>query len=226
MLVWVAALFFCWGLVEVSLPSRLASVPIAVNRDQMIPMFLRLKELSNQDGTVAGLRTEGRAPALVFSPNIGVSVLLPTWTSQGTLLDMRGLDFGSVSPEERREFFYMHLYYSNVDAESLRSALKDTSDDLEMNFYARSVKFGYERVIPGLSYQFQPIQSDEIEREVQVYRAFADSFSRDEALKRPITYAVIRVEGNFDFTNLDRWYERDAGERFGAYILYRLKLRP
>ena len=224
-MVWIAALFFSWGLVEVGLPSRLASVPSAITRDQMIPMFLRLKELSNQDGTVAGLRTEGRAPALVFSPNIGVTALLPTWTSQGTLLDMRGLDFGSVSPEERREFFYMHLYYSKVDAESLRNALKDTSDDLEMNFYARSAMFGYERVIPGLSYQFQPIQPDEIEREVQAYKVYANSFSREEALKRPITYAVIPVEGNFDFANLDRWYERDAGERVGDYTLFRLKLR-
>jgi hypothetical protein len=31
---------------------------------------------------------------------------------------------------------------------------------------------------------------------------------------------------NFDFTNLDRWSERDAGERLGDYLLYRLKLTP
>ncbi len=46
-----------------------------------------------------------------------------------------------------------------------------------------------------------------------------------EALKRPITYAVIPIEGSFDFSNLDRWYERDVGERVGTYTLYRLKLR-
>jgi hypothetical protein len=224
-LVWAAALFFTWGLVEVGLTSRLASVPITIKRDQMIPMFVRLKELSNQDGTVAALRAYGRAPALVFSPNIGVTAVLPTWTSQGTLLDMRGLDFGGASPEERREFFYMHLYYSKVDTESFRTALQDASDDLEMNFYARSVMFGYERVIPGLSYQFQPIQPEEIDREVQAYHAYSDSFSREQVLKRPIAYAIVPVEGNFDFTNLDRWYERDAGERAGDYALYRLKLR-
>lgn len=224
-LVWLAALIFSWGLVEVGLTSRLGSVPFAISRDQMIPMFLRLKELSKQDGTVAGLRTEGRAPALVFSPNIDVTLLLPTWTSQGTLLDMRGLDFGSVSPEERRQFFYMHMYYSKLGAEAFRAALNDQSADLELNFYARSMKFGYERVIPGLSHQFQPIQPDEIEREVQTYQAYVNSFSREEALKRPITYAMVPVEGNFDFSNLDHWYERDAGERAGAYTLYRLKLR-
>jgi hypothetical protein len=224
-LVWIAALSFSWALVEVGLVARLASVPSAISNDQMIPLLLRLKELSNQDGTVAGLRNDGRAPALVFSPNIGVTALLPTWTSQGTLLDMRGLDFGSLTPEERRKFFYMHLYYSRVPAESLRNALKDTSNDVEMNYYARSVIFSYERVLRGLSYQFHPIQPEEIEREVRAYEDYTNSFSREQALKRPITYAVIPAEANFDFTNLDRWYERDAGERVGDYALYRLKLR-
>jgi hypothetical protein len=46
-----------------------------------------------------------------------------------------------------------------------------------------------------------------------------------QALKRPITCAVTPADGKFDFTNIDRWYERDAGERVGAYTLYHLKLR-
>ncbi len=33
-----------------------------------------------------------------------------------------------------------------------------------------------------------------------------------QVLKRPVTYAVIPADSNFNFTNLDRWYERDAGE--------------
>ncbi len=194
-LLWIAALSFSWG------------------------------DLSTQDGTLASLRGESETSALVFSPNIGAILFLPTWIPQGTLLDMRGLDFGSVSPQERREFFYMHLYYSKTDAESLRKALNDASNDLEMNYYARSAIFGYERVLPVLSYQFRPIQPDEIDREVQIFQTYTDSFSREDVLKRPITYAVIPVGGNFDFTNLDRWYERDAGERVGDYTLYTLKLR-
>jgi len=130
-----------------------------------------------------------------------------------------------VSQEERKRIFLMHLYYSSVDAKLFAEALRDATGDLEMNFYARSAMFGYDRVIRGLSYQFQPIRSDEIDHEVQNYEAFVRSFTREEALKRPITYAVIPGEGSFDFTNLDRWYARDAGERIGDYTLYRLKLR-
>jgi hypothetical protein len=226
MLVWIGVLCLCWGFVEMALPARLASVPLAVFRDRMVPSFLRLKQLSYEDGTIADLKTHGRSVSLVFSPNIEVSRILPTWTSQGTLLDMRGLDFGSLSNEERKKFFLMHLYYSGVDAKLFADALRDASADSEMNFYARSAMFGYDRVIAGLSYQFRPVRPDEIDREVQNYQTYITSFSRDESLKRQLTYALIPAESNFDFTNLDRWYERDAGERVGDYVLYRLKLRP
>jgi hypothetical protein len=185
----------------------------------------RLKELSRQDGTVSGLRAAGEAPALVFSPNVNVNVWLPTWTAQGTLLDTGGVDFGSVSRVARREFFYMHLYYSKADTESLREALKGTPDDPSMNYYARAAVFGHERIVPALSFHFKPIQPDEIDEEVRAYQAFASSFSRGEALKRPIAYAVTPADGKFDPANLDRWYERDSGERWGAYTLYRLRLR-
>ena len=49
--------------------------------------------------------------------------------------------------------------------------------------------------------------------------------ARAEAFRHPLTYAVISSDRNFDFANLERWYERDAGERVGDYTLYRLKLR-
>ena len=154
------------------------------------------------------------------------SALVPTWTSQGTLLDLGGLYFGSVTPEEQKKFFYMHLYYSRVETEALRQALNDTPDRSRDELSTvRNVVFGQARIFPALGSHFEPVQQAEIDREVQAYQAYSNSFSRDEALKRPITYAIIPAAKEFDFTNLDRWYERDAGERVGAYTLYRLKLR-
>ena len=224
-LVWIAALSFTWGFVEVGLPSRLNSVPQAVVNDQIVPVLLRLKQLSGEDGTLTGLHSKGIASTLVFSPQLVVTVSQPTWTSQGTLLDLGGLDFSSVSREERKKFFYMHLYYSKADAVALRQALSGTPNDPAMNYYARAVIFGHERIVPALSAQFKPIRPEEIEQEVRAYQAYADSFSREQALKRPVTYAVTLADGKFDFTNIDRWYERDAGERVGAYTLYHLKVR-
>ena len=226
LLIWLGALSLAWGVFSVALPARLVFVPSAAARDQRIPVLLRLKEISNLDGTRSDLRTHGQASTLVFSPDLAVTVLLPTWTPQGTLLDIGGVECGNVSREERKEFFFMHLYYSKVQSEGLRKALNGVPGNPTMERYAPIAVFGSERVSPALTFDFKPIQPNEIEREVQAYQAYLNSFSRAEALKRPITYAVIPVEGNFDFSNLDRWYERDAGERVGDYTLYRLKLRP
>jgi hypothetical protein len=224
-LIWMAALSVSWGLIVVGLPARVAFVPVAVANDKSIPVLLRLKQLSKEDGTIADLRSRGQASTLVFSPSVSLIRLLPTWTSQGTLLDIGGLDFGSVTKEERKRFLYTHLYYSNAQTETLRKALNGMPDGTDLDLYARSVVFGHERVTPALSLHFEPIQQNEIDQEVLAYQTYANSFSRKEALKRPIAYAIIPVAGNFDFSNLNRWYERDAGERVGAYTLYRLKLR-
>jgi hypothetical protein len=225
LLVWVAALSFSWGMVEVGLPSRLNFVPSAITDDQIVPVLKRLRGLAMEDGTLPELRAKGQASTMVFSPKLVVTVLQPTWTSQPTLLDIGGLDFGSVSRAERKEYFYMHLYYSQADIGLLRRALSGAPEDPAMNYYARAVTFGHDRVVPALAGVFRPIQPEEIEGEISAYQAYAAAFSRAQAVKRPLTYAVIPADGTFDFTNLDRWYERDAGERVGAYVLYRLKLR-
>jgi hypothetical protein len=218
----IAVLCFLWGAIEVSMPA-LANYRSNVAADQMVPVLLRLKELSKQDGTLSSLRDQGRAATLVFSPERDVMGLLPTWTPQGTLLGMGGLDFGSASQQERKEMFYMYLYYSAADAGRLRELLNERTDDTFTNHYARIAIFGHERVVPMLSFDLKSIQQEEIEAEVRSYQAYADSFAREKALLRPLTYVITR--GESDLSHVDLWYERDAGERIGDYNLYRLMLR-
>ncbi len=104
-------------------PRRLLFVPAAIAKDQGIPVLRRLKELSHQDGTLSDLRTKGQTSALVFSPDVAVIALLPMWTAQATLLDISGVDCGNVTREERKEFLYMHLYYSKAEIHNVRKAL-------------------------------------------------------------------------------------------------------
>jgi hypothetical protein len=222
LLIGVAILSVVWGAIEMDLPARLTFVPLAVNNERMIPVLLRLDELSKVDGTFAD--SPNKPSPLVFSPYIAVNSWLPTWTSQGTLLDIGGLDLGHVSPAERKEFLYMHLYYSRVDGSALRKPFEGTARDVGLK-YARAAIFGHERIIPGLNLHFEPIKEEEIEQAIRDYQNYIDSFSREEAVKRPLAYAVLLAEDKFDFTNVDRWYERDPGERVGDYVLYRLKLR-
>lgn len=225
LLVWSAVLSFVWGLFLVSLPARLLFVPQAIANDHRIPVLRRMKELSAQDGTLADLQTRGEASTLVFSPSVALIALMPTWTSQGTLLDITGVDCRGITREERRRLFYMHMYYSKTGTEALRDALSGRYDKPHEELASvQTALFGYERTTPAIAPQYSPIRQDEIEQEIQSYQAYVNSFSRAEAFTRPLTYAVLPAE-NFDFRNLDQWYERDAGDRVGAYVIYRLKLR-
>jgi hypothetical protein len=220
LLVGIAALSVVWGAIEVGVPARLTFVPAAVNTDRMVPVLIRLKELAKTDGTFADISPS----PLVFSPYIAVNSWLPTWTSQGTLLDIGGLDLGHVSRAERKEYLYMHLYYAKVDGSALRKSFDGTARDVGLK-YARAAIFGHERILPGMTQQFEPIRPEEIEVAISEFQNYADSFSKAQARKRPLAYAVVLADDKFDFTNIDRWYERDAGERAGDYVLYRLKLR-
>jgi hypothetical protein len=225
-LVWIAALSFTWGFFAVALPARAIGVALATENDRRVPVLLRLKQLAKEDHTLADLQSKGEASTLVFSPTVPLIALLPLWTSQGALLDITGGDCAGVSREQRKNFFYMHLYYSNVRADMLRAALNGPLEPMPDELWSvRTVVFGHARIFPGLSSSFVPVRSEEIEQEVQLYQAYINSFSRDEVLKRPIKYAIIPVDGDFDFSNLDRWYERDAGERIGDYVLYTLKAK-
>ena len=225
-LIWIGAISLAWGLIAVGLPSRLVHVPISIANDNRVPVLKRLNELSRQDGTLEDLRTKGETSNLVYSSHVGLIALLPTWTSHATLLDITGVDCGTITQEERKQFFFMHLYYSGVEIELLRRVLsgipEPTHDELSS---ARSIIFGHIRIFPGLSSEFKPVESHEIEHEIKAYESYISSFSLDDAQRRVISYAVVPGDGNFDFSNLDRWYERDAGEQVGQYTLYRLKLR-
>jgi hypothetical protein len=221
-LLWIAVLCFLWGAIEVSMPT-IANYRPNIVADQMVPVLLRLKELSKQDGTISGLRDQGRTVKLVFSPDRDVMGLLPTWAPQGTLLGMGSLDFGSASQRERKELLYTYLYYSGADVGRLRELLNETSGDAFMNHYARIAIFGHERVVPMLSFHFEPIRPEEIEAAVREYQTYVESFEREKVLLRPLTYVITR--GESDLSHVDLWYERDAGERIGDYNLYRLKLR-
>jgi hypothetical protein len=225
-LIWMAGFSLAWSVFLVALPARLVFVPQAIADDRKIPVLLRLNELSKQDGTLVDLRTKGQASTLVFSPSVALIALLPTWTSQGTLLDMTGVDCIGMTPEQRKKFFYMHLYYSNTDIEALRQALNGKLDRSHEELSSvRTALFGYERTAPALTPRFKAIEPNDVEQELLTYQMFTTSFSREDAASRPLSYAVIREESRVKLANLDRWYELDAGERVGDYTLHRLKLR-
>ena len=201
----------------------LANYRTNIAADQMVPVLQRLKELSKHDGTLSNLRAEGRTGTLVFSPQRDVMGMLPTWASQGTILGMGGLDFGSLSKQDRKELLYLWLYYSAADANRLRQILNGKVADTFLSHYARIAIFGHEREVPMLSFHFEPIRQEEIEAEVTAYQSYLNSFSRQNVLSHPIVYVVTTDDS--DLSRVDLWYERVAAEKIGDYNLYRIKLR-
>jgi hypothetical protein len=223
MLILIGTLCVLWALVEISLPFQ-AHYDLHAATDDMVPVLLRLKEKAAVDGTWQGLREQGKTSTLVFSPQYGISELLPVWAPQGSLLAPGSASFQGLSDADRKECFYMHFYYTRRSTEYLRDLLNNRTD----LFYAeraRSMIFGAQRVSTVLTSDFEPIRQEEIEQEINSYEAFAKSFSREQAAKRQLGYAVVLSSREFDFSNIDLWYEREGGEQVGAYILYPLKLR-
>ena len=222
-LAWIAVACLLWGATEVTV-DILAHSKSSLAADRIVPVLRRLDQLSTQDGTLEGLRSTGKTPTMIFSPHRDVMAWAPTWTSQGTILNMGGLDFGTATHGERKESFYMYLYYSDIDAEGLRNLLSGRTDDFFAGHYARIAIFGHERVVPLLSSNFQPIQPNEIEEQLKIYDDYLKGFSSEKVLAHPITYVVTKTSIS-KLPAIDRWYERDAGEQHGDYTLYRVKLR-
>src|SRR5215213_1746633 len=201
------------GLVEIQLPAG-GFARSDATKDEMIPVLTNLKSLPTHDGTFS---------SLVFSPHFELMQILPTWASHGTLLAIGSIDFGSASHEERKEFLYAHLYYSGATADRLRALFKGIPDELALSYYVKYVVFGHERVRPLYALNFKPLTDDEIETEVTAYARIVDSFSREDALRHPLGYAI--ADDKFDFSRVDPWYERNTGQRAGAYTLYQLRMR-
>jgi hypothetical protein len=184
-----------------------------------------LDELSNTDGTRQGLRERGETPVVVFSPEYGISRLLPTWAPQALLVGTGTASFQALPEAERKEWIYLHLYYCGKDEDYLRQLLNDRIDDPYLTYFVQSTVFGPERILLFLGQHTAPVSQPEIEAQVAEYANFARSFSRSNALKRPVTYVITRADDSFDFARVDEWYERAEGERVGDYVLYRVKMR-
>lgn len=219
----VASLCLVWGTTEINLPLQ-AHYSLHLGTDEMVPVLKRLKELAPHDGSLAALANKGKVPGVVFSEQYGISELLPTWAPQGSLLAPGSASFQTLSEEERKKRLYMHFYYCNASREYMRDLLSDRGN-LFLGWRAKSTIFGPERVSSVLASQFKPIERTEVEQEIDSYDRFVKAFSREQASEIPLSYAVILANHPFDFSHIDNWYERDAGEHVGNYILYHLRLR-
>ncbi len=162
---------------------------------------------------------ETPAAATVLMADLKLADRLPTDAPQTLLWAPRMLVFPGVTEVENRERFYRQLYYLGYDEAKFWRQL----DRADWNFLAGM--FSYDRLSPPVSGASAPITPEELRLKLAAYLDYARTFNRARAAAAALSYVVVDASESVDFTNLDRWYQRDAGERIGNFVLYRVKLR-
>jgi hypothetical protein len=207
------------GLIEMSGATR-RTAGYTRQCDEAMKVGRWLAEAAKYDGTHSEAVREGRAPRpVVFSSNIPVSGILPTLAPQAVLFAWHLNSFPAVRVTDYTNHFYRYLYYSGADARELKQTLMAGGGEILSAF------FGVDRVLPDMAVNTKPIEVSEAEAVVTDYAAYVASFSPADAVTPTLSYVVVPTEGPPNFANIDRWYERDAGERVGIFTIYRVKLR-
>jgi hypothetical protein len=208
---------YAWGAGETWLStSRFAADN--VQRDEARAAALRLREIARESyGNTSGATADRHA--VVFVTDIGRADNLPTVAPQPVLWAPHMFVFSGVTVAENKERFFQYLYYSGVDAEEFARTYAHEG----FVYYAI---FGWERANPKLTVNYQPVTEAELAAAACDYADYIAHFDRTRATRPVLAYMLRAADQQIDFAHLDRWYERDTGERTGPYLLYRLKLRP
>jgi len=212
LLIFVALITFGWGVVEADVTTHVVDDQNLI-RDDAVPVGRLLKKLSQER------EAAGASEGAVFAPDLIEGDDLPTLAPQGLLWARHLHVFSGATWEENKERFYQQVYYSGLDAEWLSNELENG------NYVVIIALFGWGRHHDRLTVNSTPLTHEEITAEANRYAEYIANFNRERAARFPLSYIVMDADGALDFSNLDRWYERDAGERVGKFMLYRVKLK-
>lgn len=202
-----------WGIVECHYTVRVLD-EANIERDKSMLIAERLTALSANDVPSPDSR---RAVVLSYSMLLGDE--LPTVAPQATLWARHQHVFVGASSEESKIRYYQYLYYNDYDENWLDNSLK------EGDFISMITLFGWGRHTNRLSSVSNPLTFGEIEEESTRFGNYINNFSIKDASHPTLSYVIVPANWNLKFENLDKWYERDAGERIGKNILYKVKLR-
>ncbi|MGH9941872.1 MAG: hypothetical protein ACRD9R_05885 [Pyrinomonadaceae bacterium] len=211
-----AAAAFLWGAGETVLATRRYAA-VNVMRDEALPVLRRLGQISREQvDTTTTTRDE---PKVAFIADYGRADNLPTVASVPVLWAPHMFAFSGLSLEENRRRYLQQLYYSGLDAEGFMDAYAQ-------HRLSVSALFGWGRALAHLSLHPNPPGAEEVRGVQSEYARFVASFTPELAKMPRLGYVVVFAGEPFDFSRLDRWYERDAGEQVGKYWLYRVRPRP
>lgn len=213
-LFWIALAAFACGATEAVVATR-RFVPVNTGMDNARRVALRLAELARD-------RIQERPVAL--STDLMLADALPTDARLAVLWSPHLQVFSGATASEHKERLYQHLYYTGFDFAPDDAQMFERLDPQKR--YIINALVGWGRSDPAWNAAWKPLTSAEIEMEMRNYRELTATFNRERALQPEISYFIAPAWQRIDFTNLDRWYERDDGEAVGEYLIYRVRVRP
>jgi hypothetical protein len=217
-LIFAAIAALGWGIIEVSDITK-RDAEQARLRDDVIPVARRLNVMIKEDGSLPAALA-GKAPyPVVYVSTLDVSKSITSDSAVAVLWALHTPACG-VSLSESKERFYQYMYYSGLSPREVATGMA------ERRFIVLAPLFGVERIIEGLAPDPKPISIDEMREELRRYTDYSDHFSLAQATNPKLSFVVVpNGEAQPNFANLEKWYERDAGDKVGIFTIYRVKLR-
>jgi len=208
----VALIAASWGFIECHYTVRILD-DVNIVRDEALPVARRLVELGANDPDVH--------KRVVLYLSIAEADDLPTIAPQSVLWARHQHVFAGVTWQENKERYYQLLYYDGVTERQLAERIKHGDDIVSL-----IALFGWGRHTDRLNSAYKPLTFGEVDEEARRYGEYVRTF---DAAKPDVTHLDYLItpaaEPELFLMNIDKWYERDAGETIGKYTLYRLKLR-
>ena len=208
----IATLIFGIGLFEtISVTQRNAGLQIA--KDESWAVNRRFAEIARESNDMWR-----ESSPLIFFTDLFQADSLSSVSTQPVLWSQHMFVFSGATRAEDHERFYQYLYYSGLSEQEFER-LAATNSHISLALY------GFERVWLRESGKQDQITPDEVKDDTRVYASYVSTFNRERAMSRALSYVVTPTEYGPDLRNLDRWYERDGGERIGKFTIYRVKLK-
>ncbi len=206
----VVAVF--WGFVECHYTVRILD-DVNVARDEAFPVARRLAEIGKNDPNAH--------KKIVLHLGLAEADDLPTIAPQSLLWARHQHIFsGLTSWQENKERYYQLLYYQSVSGHQIAEGIKRGGD-----FVSMIALFGWGRHTDRLNSAYKPLTFGEIDEEARIFDEYCRNFDAKSPAAVRLDYLIAPADPQQHFEIIDKWYERDAGEVFGKYVLYRLKLR-
>ena len=190
-------------------------------RDDLMPVAQKIKAISqNSEKILTVLSFDFYPYTLMNNPySLNCSDELPALSSQAVLWSPHQKVFSDLTSEESANRLFKFIYYQNFDGKWLKDELQKGKSELIIGF------FGWGRNSDALTINNKPITDEEINEIVEQYEQIRQNFDYQDAQTPTLSYIIVHEAALPDFSIVDKWYERDAGEKVGKFTLYRIKLR-